>query len=68
MTPREIEVARVLATYVRLNMLEVAKMLHICIGTLKNHARRVYAKLQVRSRHQLAVYYRQPAFRAGAGL
>jgi DNA-binding NarL/FixJ family response regulator len=55
LTPREGQIAQLAAQGIRYN--ELAKQLKISPHTVKNHLRRVFEKLEVSSRTELAVVY-----------
>ena len=52
LSPRELEVLRVLATGLSNN--EIAETLFIAVGTVKQHLKSIYGKLQVHSRTEAA--------------
>lgn len=64
LTPRELQVADALATRPE-EYAELAKIFGISRKTLKYHALRVYEKLYVKNRAELALYWRCEIFQAG---
>ena len=57
LTPREIEVTRMVAGGLRNR--EIAEKLSISEGTVKIHLHKIYEKLQVDGRVELALYARE---------
>lgn len=64
LTPREIEVARIVAE--GLSNGQIAKRLAITEGTVKTHLHRLYQKLQLKGRQDLAQYVRDRGLGATA--
>lgn len=57
LTPREMQVSRLAAAGMR--NAEIARELNLSTYTVENHLKRVYSKLQLRSRVELAAFVRE---------